>query len=99
MCFVLELALVFSDMKIAPTLSTLTTIGRRTGIPIVSKICATDFISFAVSLSAKYSVSELERDTDHCPFDFQRIGAPIKKTMNPVTLILITLSPAQSELP
>ena len=94
MCFVLELALTFSDMKMAPTLSTHTTIGNLSGIPMVSRICATNLIFFAASLSAKYSASELDRETERCPFDFQRIGTASRKKMNYVLLILVSLSPA-----
>jgi len=49
MCFILWLVVMFLDMKMAPTLSTLTIIGNFTGIPIDIITWAMNFTSLATS--------------------------------------------------
>jgi hypothetical protein len=50
MCFVRAVAVAFSAIKIAPTLSQYMMIGSSISIPIASRIMATNFTSFAASL-------------------------------------------------
>jgi len=97
MCRVLLKLVLFSVMKMAPTLSSHTLTGVFTGIPRNSRICATKGTSLTASAQAQNSASLLDGDTTFWLLDLHAMGTPLKKMMWQPTDFRSFGSPAQLE--
>ena len=86
----------FSDIKIAPTLSTLTVIFSLTSRLMLFSDIQMNFTSLATSDHSTYSASFELNVTIICALGRQLIGALFKRIINPDTLILYSLLPAKS---
>ena len=96
MCFVLSLVVRLLDNQIAPTSSTYEVMGSSTSMFMVCNNCTMNFNYFTTSDSTMYSASVVDNTTLFIPLLLQAIGIPQKYMMYPKTLILVSLSLAES---
>jgi len=83
-------------MKIAPMLSTQTIMGNSTSMPIKSRPWMMNLLSFVASDRGTNSGSLEDRVMLLWAQLFQLMGTPIRKMQNPMTLILVSVSPVLS---
>ena len=95
-CLVLLLVVTFSDINIAPTLSNITVIGKLTSRLMIFSNIQMNFNSLTYSDNAMYSASLDLNVTLRCALEHQLIGTWFKIIINPDTLILDSLLPANS---